>query len=191
MLDPRLFRTDIDAVAKQLARRGYALDIAAITALENERKDIQVKTQDLQSERNSSSKAIGQAKAKGEDIQPLLDAVADLGDKLKEAEGRLSAIQDELSAILMGVPNIPDDSVPDGKSEDDNVEIRRWGEPREFDFEPLDHVDVGQRLGGLDFDTAAKLTGSRFAVMTGPVARLHRALIQFMLDMHTNEHCVI
>jgi seryl-tRNA synthetase len=188
MLDPRLLRTDIDAVAQQLARRGYALDTAAISALEAERKEIQVKTQELQSERNTRSKAIGQAKAKGEDIQPLLDAVADLGDKLKQAEGRLSAIQDELSAILMGVPNIPDESVPDGKDEEDNVEIRRWGEPREMDFEPLDHVDIGQRLGGLDFDTAAKLTGSRFAVMTGPVARLHRALIQFMLDLHTTEH---
>jgi len=188
MLDPRLLRTDIDTVAQQLARRGFELDTAAITALEAERKEIQVKTQELQSERNQRSKAIGQAKAKGEDIQPLLDAVADLGDKLKEAEARLASIQDELSGILMGVPNLPDESVPDGKDEEDNVEIRRWGEPRDFDFEPLDHVDVGNRLGGLDFDTAAKLTGSRFAVMTGPVARLHRALIQFMLDMHTTEH---
>lgn len=188
MLDPRLLRNDIEAVAQQLARRGFDLDTAAISALEAERKEIQVKTQELQSERNSRSKAIGKAKANGEDIQPLLDAVADLGDKLKQAETRLAAIQDELSAILMGVPNTPDDSVPDGKDEEDNVEIRRWGEPRQMDFEPLDHVDIGQRLGGLDFDTAAKLTGSRFAVMTGPVARLHRALIQFMLDMHTTEH---
>lgn len=188
MLDPRLFRSDIEQTAQQLARRGFALDSDAISRLESERKSLQVETQELQNERNSRSKAIGQAKAKGEDIQPLLDAVADLGDKLKQAEGRLSELQDELNTILMGVPNIPHESVPDGKDEEDNVEIRRWGEPRQFDFEPVDHVDVGQRLGGLDFDTAAKLTGSRFAVMTGPVARLHRALIQFMLDIHTTEH---
>jgi len=188
MLDPRLFRSDIETTAQQLARRGFVLDSAAVTALENERKAIQIETQDLQNERNTRSKAIGKAKANGEDIQPLLDEVADLGDRLKQAEGRLAEIQEELSAILMGVPNIPDASVPDGKNEDDNVEVRRWGEPREFDFEPLDHVDVGQRLGGLDFDTAAKLTGSRFAVMTGPLARMHRALIQFMLDLHTTEH---
>ena len=188
MLDPRLFRSDIDETAKQLSRRGFVLDTAAIARLEAERKEIQVITQELQKERNQSSKAIGQAKAKGEDIQPLLDAVANLGDKLKSAEGRLSDIQEELNTILMGVPNIPDQSVPDGKDEEDNVEVRRWGTPREFDFEAQDHVDVGQRLGGLDFDTAAKLTGSRFAVMTGQVARLHRALIQFMLDLHTTEH---
>ncbi len=188
MLDPRLFRGDLDATAAQLARRGFELDVDAIARLETERKEVQVKTQELQSERNQRSKAIGQAKAKGEDIQPLLDAVADLGDKLKQAEERLSAIQEELGSILMGVPNLPDESVPDGKDEEDNVEIRRWGEPAQFDFEPLDHVDIGQRLGGLDFDTAAKLTGSRFAVMTGPVARLHRALTQFMLDLHTTEN---
>jgi len=188
MLDPRLFRIDIEQTAQQLARRGFVLDSDSISRLETERKALQVQTQELQNERNQRSKAIGQAKAKGEDIQPLLDAVADLGDKLKRAEGRLSELQDELNSILMGVPNIPDESVPDGKDEEDNVEIRRWGEPREFGFEPQDHVDVGQRLGGLDFDTAAKLTGSRFAVMTGPLARLHRALIQFMLDVHTTEH---
>lgn len=188
MLDPRLFRGDLDNTAAQLARRGFELDIEAIARLEAERKALQVQTQEMQNERNQRSKAIGQAKAKGEDIQPLLDAVADLGDKLKQAEGRLSELQEELNGILMGVPNIPDASVPDGRDENDNVEVRRWGTPREFDFEPKDHVDVGQRLGGLDFDTAAKLTGSRFAVMTGQVARLHRALIQFMLDLHTTEH---
>jgi len=188
MLDPRLFRGDLDNTAAQLARRGFELDIEAIARLEAERKALQVQTQEMQNERNQRSKAIGQAKAKGEDIQPLLDAVADLGDKLKQAEGRLSELQEELNGILMGVPNIPDASVPDGRDESDNVEVRRWGTPREFDFEPKDHVDVGQRLGGLDFDTAAKLTGSRFAVMTGQVARLHRALIQFMLDLHTTEH---
>jgi seryl-tRNA synthetase len=188
MLDPRLFRSDIEQTAQQLARRGFVLDCDGISRLEAERKALQVQTQELQNERNQRSKAIGQAKAKGEDIQPLLDAVADLGDKLKQAEGRLTELQEALNGILMGVPNIPDESVPDGKDEEDNVEIRRWGEPHAFDFEPADHVDVGQRLGGLDFDTAAKLTGSRFAVMTGQMARLHRALIQFMLDMHTTEH---
>nr|ADB12546.1 seryl-tRNA synthetase [uncultured bacterium 9F08] len=188
MLDPRLFRGELDTTAAQLARRGFELDVEAIARLEAERKAVQVRTQELQSERNQRSKAIGQAKAKGEDVQPLLDAVADLGDKLKQAEERLSALQDELCAILMGVPNIPDQSVPDGKSEEDNIEVRRWGEPAVFDFEPLDHVDIGQRLGGLDFDAASKLTGSRFAVMSGPLARLHRALIQFMLDLHTTEH---
>ncbi len=188
MLDPRLFRGDLDNTAAQLARRGFVLDVEVIERLESERKVLQVQTQELQNERNQRSKAIGQAKAKGEDIQPLLDAVADLGDKLKQAEERLSELQDELNGILLGVPNIPDVSVPDGKDEEENVEVRRWGTPREFDFEAQDHVDVGQRLGGLDFDTATKLTGSRFAVMTGQVARLHRALIQFMLDLHTTEH---
>ena len=188
MLDPRLFRSELEETAQQLARRGFELDSAAISALEAERKTLQIQTQELQNERNQRSKAIGKAKASGEDIQPLLDAVADLGDRLKEAETRLAALQDELNTILMGVPNIPDASVPEGRDENDNVEVRRWGEPRQFDFEPQDHVDVGQRLGGLDFDTAAKLTGSRFAVMTGPLARLHRALIQFMLDLHTGEH---
>ncbi len=188
MLDPRLFRSELEETAQQLARRGFELDSAAISALEAERKTLQIQTQELQNERNQRSKAIGKAKASGEDIQPLLDAVADLGDRLKEAETQLAALQDELNTILMGVPNIPDTSVPEGRDENDNVEVRRWGEPRQFDFEPQDHVDVGQRLGGLDFDTAAKLTGSRFAVMTGPLARLHRALIQFMLDLHTGEH---
>ncbi len=188
MLDPRLFRSELEETVQQLARRGFELDSAAISALEAERKTLQIQTQELQNERNQRSKAIGKAKASGEDIQPLLDAVADLGDRLKEAETRLAALQDELNTILMGVPNIPDASVPEGRDENDNVEVRRWGAPRQFDFEPQDHVDVGQRLGGLDFDTAAKLTGSRFAVMTGPLARLHRALIQFMLDLHTGEH---
>ncbi len=188
MLDPRLFRTELEITAQQLARRGFVLDTAAIARLEAERKDIQVRTQELQAERNSSSKAIGQAKARGEDAAPLLAAVADLGDRLKEAEARLNAIQDELNAILMGVPNIPHDSVPAGRDENDNVEVRRWGTPRSFSFTPKDHVDVGEGLGQLDFETAAKITGSRFAVMQGPLARMHRALIQFMLDLHTGEH---
>ncbi|MFU8837384.1 MAG: serine--tRNA ligase [Thiohalomonadaceae bacterium] len=187
MLDPQLFRNDIEQAAQQLARRGFQLDVAAISALERERKALQVQTQNLQQERNSRSKAIGQAKAKGEDVQPLLDAVASLGDELKAAEMRLAALQEELQAILMGIPNLPDASVPEGKGEEDNQELHRWGTPPEFDFEPLDHVDLGQRLG-LDFDTAAKLTGSRFAVLSGPLARLHRALIQYMLNTHCAEH---
>jgi seryl-tRNA synthetase len=187
MLDPRLFRSELDDTAAQLARRGFQLDVAAIARLEGERKELQVQTQELQQQRNQSSKAIGQAKAKGEDIQPLLDAVANLGDKLKAAESRLTELQEELNTILMGIPNIPDGSVPEGKSEEDNVEVRKWGVPREFDFQPQDHVDLGEKLG-LDFETAVKLTGSRFSVMTGSMARLHRALIQFMLDLHTCEH---
>ena len=187
MLDPQLFRTDIEQTAQQLARRGYPLDVAAISALEAERKALQVKTQNLQQERNQRSKAIGQAKAKGEDAQPLLDAVASLGDELKQAEVRLAELQEQLNGILLGVPNLPDIDVPEGKDENDNREIHRWGEIPSFEFSAQDHVDLGQRLG-LDFETAAKLTGSRFAVMTGPLARLHRALIQFMLDTHTGQH---
>ena len=187
MLDPRLFRGELAETAAQLARRGFELDVAAIERLEGERKSLQIETENLQAEKNKSAKSIGQAKAKGEDIQPLLDAVADLGDKLKASEARLTELQGELNAILMGVPNIPDESVPDGKDENDNVEVRKWGEPTSFDFKPKDHVDVGEGLG-LDFETASKLTGSRFSVMSGPVARLHRALIQFMLDLHTTEH---
>ncbi|MCW8918984.1 MAG: serine--tRNA ligase [Gammaproteobacteria bacterium] len=187
MLDPRLFRGELEATAARLARRNFQLDVATIARLEGERKALQVRTQELQQERNQSAKSIGQAKARGEDVQPLLTAVADLGDRLKAAETRLGALQEELNAILMGVPNIPDESVPQGKGEEENVEIRRWGEPRVFDFEPKDHADVGEGLG-LDFETAVKLTGSRFVVMTGAMARMHRALIQFMLNLHAEEH---
>ena len=188
MLDSKLIRTELDHVAKQLARRGFDLDVSAISALEDERKAIQVETQQLQSERNKSSKAIGQAKAKGEDAQPLLDAVANLGDKLKTAEERLNQVQLQLNDILLGIPNIPHIDVPEGKDENDNIEVRRWGDQPEFDFEVKDHVDLGDGLGYLNFDTAAKIAGSRFNVMTGPIARLHRALAQFMLDTHTGEH---
>ena len=188
MLDPNLFRTQLDDTAAQLARRGFALDSARIAALEAERKDLQVHTQELQNQRNTQSKSIGQAKAKGEDIAPLLDAVAKIKQELEGAEQRLSALQEELHGLLAGVPNLPHASVPDGKSEDDNVELRRWGTPREFDFEVRDHVDVGAALGGLDFESAAKVTGSRFAFLHGPLAKLHRALIQFMLDTHTEQH---
>ena len=188
MLDPKLIRNDLDTVAQQLARRGFALDTARIQALEEERKQIQVRTQELQAERNSRSKAIGQAKAKGEDVAPLLTQVQGLGEELDAAKTRLEALQGDLDALLMAIPNIPHGSVPDGRSEEDNKEVRRWGEPRKFDFEPKDHVDLGEALGQLDFETATKITGSRFAVMSGALARLHRALIQFMLDTHTQEH---
>ncbi len=188
MLDPKLLRSDLEFCQQQLARRGYELDTEMFTALEEKRKELQVITQDLQKERNAKSKAIGQAKAKGEDASELLADVADLGDKLKAAEDKLSIYQVQLNDLLMGIPNLPHESTPDGKHEDDNVEVRKWGEPRRFDFDVRDHVDVGEALGMLDFETAAKITGSRFAVMSGAIARLHRALIHFMLDLHTTEH---
>jgi len=188
MLDPKRLRNDLQECATQLARRGYQLDIATFQALEAQRKQLQVTAQELQAERNAKSKAIGQAKAKGEDAAPILAAVADLGDRLKAAELELQQVQQRLDDILLGMPNIPQADVPAGKDENDNQEIRRWGEPRKFGFEPKDHVDLGEQLGGLDFETASKLTGSRFAVMSGGIARLHRALIQFMLDLHTTEH---
>lgn len=188
MLDIKLLRADADAVAVQLARRGFDFDVANFNALETKRKALQVETQELQNERNSRSKSIGQAKAKGEDIQPLLDEVADLGGKLKAAEDALSVLQDEIHQLLMSLPNMLHESVPDGKSEDDNVEIRRWGEPASYDFEVKDHVDLGAPNEWMDFESASKLTGSRFIVMQGAMARMHRALIQFMLDTHTTEH---
>ncbi len=188
MLDPKLIRSDISAIAAQLKRRGYDLDVSAIEDLEVKRKEYQVHTEQLQSERNTRSKSIGKAKAAGEDIQPLLDEVAGLGESLEKAKAELGDIQEQLDAILMGIPNLPHESVPDGKDEADNVEIRRWGEPGKFDFEIKDHVDVGAGLDALDFDTASKLTGSRFVVMRGQMAKLHRALTQFMLDLHTSEH---
>jgi seryl-tRNA synthetase len=188
MLDPRLLRTELDATAKALARRGYALDTAAIAALEERRKQVQVQTQQLQNERNTKSKAIGMAKAKGEDTSAVMAEVARIGDALKQAEAGLEQIQNELAAIALGIPNIPHASVPDGRDESGNREVRRWGEPRKFDFSPRDHVDLGAQLGMLDFEVAAKISAARFAVMYGPLARLHRALIQFMLDLHTREH---
>jgi seryl-tRNA synthetase len=188
MLDPRLLRNNLQATAEQLARRGFQLDTAAISELEERRKQLQVESQELQNERNSRSKSIGRAKAAGEDIQPLLAEVAELGDRLKASQEALGAVQAELSEITLGIPNIPHESVPDGRDEADNREERRWGEPRQFDFEAKDHVDLGDASGLLDFEAAARLTGSRFAVMAGPLARMHRALIQFMLDTHTTEH---
>jgi seryl-tRNA synthetase len=188
MLDPKRLRAELDDVAKELARRGFKLDVDRIRALEERRKTLQVETQGLQNERNSRSKSIGQAKAKGEDIQPLLAEVADMGDRLKVGEQELANVQADLDAVVMGIPNLLDASVPDGADENSNVELRRWGEPKSFDFEPKDHVDLGLPNGWMDFDAGAKLTGSRFVVLRAAMARLHRALIQFMLDTHTQEH---
>jgi seryl-tRNA synthetase len=188
MLDPKLLRSDLADVARQLARRGYTLDTDTLQALEEQRKEIQVQTQQLQAERNSRSKGIGKAKAAGADITPLLQEVEGLGTQLKAKEEELAELQERLNAILMGIPNILHASVPAGKGEEDNQELRQWGQRPAFDFEPKDHVDLGEQLGQLDFEIAAKLTGSRFSVIQGPLARLHRALIQFMLDTHTRQH---
>ncbi len=188
MLDPKLLRNDLEGVARQLARRGFTLDTAKLQALEQQRKDIQALTQELQAERNGHSKNIGKAKANGEDIAPLLKEVEGLGEQLKSREDELAHVQAELNDILLGIPNIPHATVPEGKGEEDNQEFRTWGEPTQFDFEAKDHVDLGEQLGLIDFETAAKLTGSRFCVIQGPLAQLHRALIQFMLDTHTREH---
>jgi seryl-tRNA synthetase len=188
MLDPKLLRSDLADVARQLARRGYTLDTDTLQALEEQRKEIQVQTQQLQAERNSRSKGIGKAKAAGADIAPLLQEVEGLGTQLKAKEEELAELQERLNAILMGIPNILHASVPAGKGEEDNQELRQWGQRPAFDFEPKDHVDLGEQLGQLDFEIAAKLTGSRFSVIQGPLARLHRALIQFMLDTHTRQH---
>ncbi len=188
MLDPRLLRNELETTAAHLARRGVQLDIARINDLEARRKGVQVRVQELQNERNSSSKQIGKAKAAGEDIQPLLDQVADLGDKLKAADQELEALQAELSEIALGIPNIPHESVPEGRDERDNLEVLRWGEPPRLDFTPKDHVDLGAGLGMMDFEAAAKLTGARFVTLNGPLARMQRAIAQLMLDTHTLEH---
>jgi len=188
MLDPRLLRQELHLVAERLAARGFQLDVQHIETLESQRKELQVAAQNFQAERNASAKAIGKAKAQGQDAAPLLAAAAELGDKLKAAETRLAEIQAQLDDILLGIPNLPHTSVPMGKSEQDNLEVRRWGEPKKFGFTPKDHVDLGAALGQMDFDVAAKIAGARFVVMSGPLARLHRALIQFMLDLHTQEH---
>lgn len=188
MLDAKIVRANPEEVAQLLKKKGFEFPVDQFVELENQRKQLQVETETLQSERNTRSKGIGKAKAAGEDIQPLLAEVADLGNKLDAAKAELSSLQDNLDELLSGVPNIPSDEVPEGADEDDNVEVRRWGTPREFDFEPQDHVALGEKSGELDFETAAKLTGSRFSVMTGKLARLHRALIQFMLDTQIEEH---
>lgn len=188
MLDSKLVRTQPQEIAQQLAARGFELDVAALEQLEAQRKEVQMRTEQLQSERNSSAKSIGQAKARGEDIAPLLVAVDKMGSELDAAKQQLADIQGQLDAILLGVPNIPHASVPAGADEDQNVEVRRWGEPARFDFAVKDHVELGENLGGLDFANAAKLSGARFAVMRNGIARLHRALAQFMLNTHTGEH---
>ena len=188
MLDPALLRSQPAELATQLARRGYRLDVSAVEALEADRKRIQVRTQELQNLRNTRSKAIGQAKAKGEDVAPLLAEVAGFGEELKRSEAELEAIRAQLETITLGIPNLPDPSVPEGADESGNVEQHRWGTPRRFDFAVKDHVELGARDGWLDGDAAAKLSGARFTVLRGPLARLHRALAQFMLDLHANEH---
>jgi seryl-tRNA synthetase len=188
MLDPRLFRNDLDFVITQLKRRAFDFDASAYLELEIRRKNIQVKTQELQNERNSRSKAIGQAKGKGEDVQPLLDQVQHLGDELKSTEAELDKIQYDLNTLMGGIPNILDESVPEGKNEAANKEISRWGELPKFDFTPKDHVDLGTQLKAIDFELGAKIAGARFVVLNGAIARLQRAIIQLMLDTHTTEH---
>lgn len=188
MIDPKLLRQSAKDVADNLARRGHDFDSDAYLKLDEQRKALQVETEALQNERNTSAKSIGKAKASGEDVEPLLVAVKDLGDRLDASEAKLRDIQETLQAIELGLPNLLHDDVPTGRDEADNKEIRRWGELREFDFEPKDHVDLGASLGMLDFDAASRVSGSRFAVMRGPLARLHRAIIQFMLDVHTAEN---
>ena len=189
MLDPSLLRQHVtDTAARLRESRGFELPVSRIESLEAERKQIQVRTQELQNLRNTRSKAIGQAKAKGEDVAPLLAEVAGFGDALKASEARLLEIQADIEAIVLDVPNLPDAGVPVGRDESDNVEQSRWGTPRTFDFDVRDHVALGERHGWLDAETAAKLSGARFTVLRGKLARLHRALAQFMLDLHTNEH---
>ena len=188
MLDPQLIRNDIHGVAAKLKRRNFDLDSVMLTALEQQRKIIQTEVQKLQSERNASAKAIGQAKARGEDIDALKAAVGGLGDKLTAAEQQLAELQARLNDYLMHVPNILSDSVPEGRDENDNRELRRWGQPPDFSFVPKDHVDIGTQLNMLDAETAVKMSAARFTVLRGGLAKLHRALIQFMLDLHSNQH---
>jgi seryl-tRNA synthetase len=189
MLDPKFLRDELAQTAQRLATRGYTLDVDTIAAFEAKRKVLQASTQDLQNERNVRSKSIGKAKASGQDIAPLLAEVGELGDKLDAAKAELTELLANIDTITAGIPNLPHDSVPVGKNEDDNVEVSRFGTPTRFDFEAKDHVDVSAGLSnGLDFDTASKLTGSRFVVMHSHVASMHRALAQFMLDKHTREH---
>jgi seryl-tRNA synthetase len=189
MLDPNLLRHNPAELAARLRQtRGYELDASALESLEAERKQIQIRTQELQNLRNTRSKAIGQAKAKGEDVGALMAEVAGFGDELKTSEARLEAIRGEIEAIALTMPNLPHESVPQGDDENDNVEQHRWGTPRTFEFPVRDHVELGARNGWLDGDTAAKLSGARFTVLRGQLARMHRALAQFMLDLHTGEH---
>ncbi|MFC4159247.1 serine--tRNA ligase [Chitinimonas lacunae] len=187
MLDIQLLRTDLEAVAERLSARGFKLDTATFAALEHERKSLQTRTQELQAKRNSSAKQIGIAKSKGEDVSAIMAEVGGIGEELKACEASLAALQEKINDLLLYIPNLPHESVPTGNDERDNVEVRRWGTPRQFDFPVRDHVDVGGPLG-LDFETGAKLSGARFTVLRGNIARLHRALAQFMLDLQTREH---
>ncbi|OEY67697.1 serine--tRNA ligase [Marinobacter sp. X15-166B] len=188
MLDPKRVRNQTEEIARQLAVKHFPFDQAEFERLEERRRSIQVRTETLQSEQNKRSKQIGKVRAAGEDVQPLLEEVEQLKSQRSEAEKELRAVQEALTAFLAGLPNVPDADVPAGADENDNVEVRRWGTPRVFEFEPKDHVALGEQLGGLDFETASRLAHARFAVMRGPVARLHRALTQYMLDLHTREH---
>ncbi len=188
MLDIKALRNDLDGIARNLARRGFVLDREDFLALEAKRKSLQVEVENLRAERNARSKAIGKAKAAGEDIAPLTKEVGELGRRLDEADESLHSVQDEFNTLLAGLPNLLHESVPDGADETSNIETRRWGDPPTFDFEPKDHIELGERLGLIDFESAAKLSGSRFVVLKGAAARLQRALIQFMLDVHTEEH---
>ena len=188
MLDPNMLRNELDAVAEKLARRGFKLDVETLRSQEERRKVLQVETETLQAERNARSKTIGQAKARGEDIEPLRLEVNTLGEKLDAAKAELEALQNDIRDIASAIPNLPDDSVPAGKDENDNQEVSRWGTPRQYDFTVRDHVSLGEMAGGLDFAAAVKLTGARFVVMKGQIARMHRALSQFMLDLHTEQH---
>ena len=188
MLDSKLVRSQLHDVAQRLASRGFQLDVVRFEALETQRKAVQTRTEQLQAERNSRSKAIGQAKARGEDIAPLLAEVDKMGSDLEEGKRELDAIQSELDNLLLNIPNLPHESVPVGDDEEGNVEVSRWGTPRSFDFPIQDHVALGEQHGWLDFETAAKLSGARFALLRGPIARMHRALAQFMINLHTSEH---
>ena len=188
MIDPKLLRTDPQGVARNLARRGYVLDVAALQALEEQRKPLSVDVERLRAERNANARAVGTAKARGEQAAQLLAAGEALGQALARAEGELAAVHNELEQWQLGLPNLLHESVPEGRDESANVEVKRWGEPRRFEFQPRDHVEIGERLGGLDFEAAGRIAGARFVVMRGALARLHRALAQFMLDLHTAEH---
>lgn len=187
MIDPRLLRQNLDDVVNALAKRGYKMDTTRFNELEEKRRELQVSLQDLQNERNTTSKQIGIAKSKGEDVSSIMASVANLGEQLSKVEAELDVISDALNTMLLDMPNVPNSEVPMGKNEDDNVEIKRWGTPREFSFEPKDHVALGEN-SGMDFEAAAKISGSRFVVLKSNMARLHRALAQFMLDTHIEEH---
>jgi seryl-tRNA synthetase len=188
VIDPKLLRTDPQSVARNLARRGYVLDVAALQALEDQRKPLSMEVERLRAERNANARAVGTAKARGEQAAQLLAAGEALGQALVRAEGELAAVHNELEQWQLGLPNLLHESVPEGRDESANVEVKRWGEPRRFEFQPRDHVEIGERLGGLDFEAAGRIAGARFVVMRGALARLHRALAQFMLDLHTAEH---